>query len=405
MPNTHHHFTLDRRLGKTGLTCEQAGITLAGVALLRQTDRGLAPRPASEIERLTKAAYGVAQDADALDRGLRVAASALNEGDLSRAMIASLHLKLPTVSPDGAARLAAAEAELAKYSPEEPRDWRGRWTTGGSGARPSPLAPSPGHEAEDAFATPSSAAQLVSHPTSGHLFQVQGGNGPPPDEPEGDVGPEPEPPSPTGAPSVPPGWDVSPAYESYGVLHPAVRIPRLPDGSLWPTAEPDAILAIMSSGKAPPVDLYIPDDMVGPTLIGSTDKTQYPLPPGYSLVRFIGTPQETRSGNAATRHALESVVEALRMARTNLFSSVYFNRSVSTITGRAIASPLRADVMGVVWPELDVGYALRPYEIVSPGQTPEQQRARFRHLPGIGPGDARRYEKLLKVLRSLGLQI
>lgn len=121
-----------------GLSCSSGGLFLAGVPLLRKTNSGLAPRSSAEIAVLLRAAYGDASGTDATMRGLSVTASALNSGDLSRAMIAALHLRLPELGNEERARITSANEVLAKYDPDEPRDWHGRWTTGDTGPpRPS----------------------------------------------------------------------------------------------------------------------------------------------------------------------------------------------------------------------------------------------------------------------------
>jgi hypothetical protein len=50
-------------------------------------------------------------------------------------MLSATFLQLADLDWAGAARIAAADDLLAKaYNPEEPRDWRGWWTTDGEGA-------------------------------------------------------------------------------------------------------------------------------------------------------------------------------------------------------------------------------------------------------------------------------
>jgi hypothetical protein len=124
-------FRLADGVGSLGLSCTATGAWLAGVPLLRMTVAGLAPRPGEEIDALMKAAYGQGVDATRLSPGLAVVAEALNRGDLGRAMVAAVRLRLPELSGDAAARIARADQNLIKYNPDEPRDWRGRWTTGG----------------------------------------------------------------------------------------------------------------------------------------------------------------------------------------------------------------------------------------------------------------------------------
>jgi hypothetical protein len=126
-----------------GFEFTSAGVWLAGVPLLRKTPAGLTPRPTDEIADLMKAAFGQTIDPAPLTPGLTVIADALNRGDIGRAMVAALHLRLPELSREGATRIAKAHDGLTKYDPDEPRDERGRWTAGGEsgppeGARPGP---------------------------------------------------------------------------------------------------------------------------------------------------------------------------------------------------------------------------------------------------------------------------
>ena len=131
-------FQLADDAGGLGLHCTPHGVTLAGAPLLRTTVAGLAPRPRKDLGELLRAAYGRDLDPDAVASGLTVVAKALNNGDLGRAMIASVRLRLPSLDVAGAERLAAVEEALTKAAYEhEPRDWHGRWTTGGgAGAKP-----------------------------------------------------------------------------------------------------------------------------------------------------------------------------------------------------------------------------------------------------------------------------
>jgi hypothetical protein len=86
-----------------------------------------------------------------------------------------------------------------------------------------------------------------------------------------------------------------------------------------------------------------------------------------------------------TRHADASVEEALRMAESNKFSEIYFNRSYATIRpGMFESVRLRTDVVGVVRPELD-DPLLEPYEVYSPGQKKEDREQQLAPLPGLKP--------------------
>jgi hypothetical protein len=136
----HREITLaltDRRIqtehesGGLGLSCTPEGVFLAGVPLLCGTVEGLAPRPMDELAVLMKSAYGHDVDPARSYPGLDVIAKALNRGDLGRAMVAAIHLRLPRLNPASAAHIAFADDALSKFDPHEPRDERGRWTSGG----------------------------------------------------------------------------------------------------------------------------------------------------------------------------------------------------------------------------------------------------------------------------------
>ncbi len=101
------------------LSCGPEGPALAGAPLLRKTDAGFAPPPRDELAALTLAAYGEIANLKRLTRGLAAAANALNQGDLPLAMTATVHLQLPDVTAEGAARLAAVADYLAKRGASE----------------------------------------------------------------------------------------------------------------------------------------------------------------------------------------------------------------------------------------------------------------------------------------------
>jgi hypothetical protein len=134
-------FRLTNEPGGLGLSCTPTGVSLAGVPLLRKTRAGFAPRPASEIAALLKAAYR--EDPTALQSRLDAIAQALNSGDFAKAMITAVHARAPELTAEAALRLVKADRELTKYNynPDEPRDWHGRWTRDGSANPESVLTP------------------------------------------------------------------------------------------------------------------------------------------------------------------------------------------------------------------------------------------------------------------------
>ena len=149
-------YRMTNEPGGLGLSCTAAGLSLAGTPLLRRTEAGFALRPGAEIDSLMKAAYGAEGDAARLQSSLQAIARALNGGELARAAIAAVLTRTPELSLEAARRLAAANDNLTKYDPNEPRDWHGRWTTDGV-APPAPSPTSAGYGAARREADPTSA--------------------------------------------------------------------------------------------------------------------------------------------------------------------------------------------------------------------------------------------------------
>jgi len=150
-----------------GLKCTSQGLSLAGAPLLCKTAAGFAPRSADEVGALLKAAYGEGIDPAGLAPGLDVIAKALNQGDLGRAMIAALHLRLPGVGSDAIERIAKVEGALVKYDSNELRDERGRWATGDTGPAGSST-PDLGHASNEVGASNSDRPILI--PVSDRVY-------------------------------------------------------------------------------------------------------------------------------------------------------------------------------------------------------------------------------------------
>jgi len=129
-------FRLTTRGGE-GLCCDTRGVALGPVALVEAAEangrRIYRVRPAEEIARTLALAYDPFVPDDLARRlsGLEVAARALEAGDMAKAAVATVLLKLPPLSADAVAKLAR-EPTLKKYSPDQPRDERGRWTSEGN---------------------------------------------------------------------------------------------------------------------------------------------------------------------------------------------------------------------------------------------------------------------------------
>ncbi len=137
------NFRLTNEPGGLGLSCTREGLALAGVPLLRKTDRGFQPRSLDEIDALIGAGDPDGERPRRLRSSLDAIAAALNRGDLAYAGIVAVLTGTPELSRVAAARLAAENERLAKYSPDQPRDWHGRWTDGDSGAPPPAPAAAP----------------------------------------------------------------------------------------------------------------------------------------------------------------------------------------------------------------------------------------------------------------------
>src|SRR5690242_9180726 len=121
--------------GRRGLACDEKGVALGPIVLVDALSSNgksvYTVRPAAEIARTLALAYGPLA-ADELARrlsGLDVAARALEAGDLAKAGIATVLLKLPPLTANAFAKLAR-EPTLRKYSP--PR------LTGAEGAKNPP---------------------------------------------------------------------------------------------------------------------------------------------------------------------------------------------------------------------------------------------------------------------------
>jgi hypothetical protein len=122
--------------GGVGLACDERGIALGPVPLVEALAAGsrrvFRPRPAEEIARTLALAYGrlAPDDLTRCLAGLDLAARALEAGDLVKASVATVLLKLPDLTVEAFAKLAS-DPSLKKYSLDQARDDHGMWTSGG----------------------------------------------------------------------------------------------------------------------------------------------------------------------------------------------------------------------------------------------------------------------------------
>src|SRR5260370_23647469 len=93
-------YKLAARPDRMGLSCTDQGVCWGPLALVeKQSDAGernrFVPRDQDQLERILGTAFGLKADLTTRMSGLRTIAKALNEGNLGRAQIVTLHLKLP----------------------------------------------------------------------------------------------------------------------------------------------------------------------------------------------------------------------------------------------------------------------------------------------------------------------
>jgi hypothetical protein len=127
-------FKLDQNPNGRGLRCDGDGLFLGYNALLQKNDDGkFEARSDSELQKTLGRIYGDEATWGSHIRSVKLVANALNKGDMARAMMSAVLMRLP--DPGDPVRTADTDDALAKagYDPEEARDERGRWTNGGSG--------------------------------------------------------------------------------------------------------------------------------------------------------------------------------------------------------------------------------------------------------------------------------
>jgi lysozyme len=161
--------------GGVGLACDEQGIALGPVVLVEALAAGggrvFRPRPAEEIARTLALAYDDLAPTDVARclASLDVAAKALEAGDLVKASVAAVLLKLPDLSVEGFAKLADTPS-LKKYSPSQPRDGRGRWAGDNSGDGSRQTAQVEMSEMSDEGGTGGRAARTLSISEEGLAF-------------------------------------------------------------------------------------------------------------------------------------------------------------------------------------------------------------------------------------------
>ncbi len=128
MPGAEFAAMTTFRLRENAVECDEDGPRVGGNALLRRTGSAPgAPRwrlpPLAEIERGLARAYRCEIVAAGKLGGLRVVADALDKGELARAQIATLLMRLPDPPPSGASPTDRANLEKRLADSGLLKDW------------------------------------------------------------------------------------------------------------------------------------------------------------------------------------------------------------------------------------------------------------------------------------------
>ena len=125
----------ERRSDSYGLAVDEDGVTLGpNFPLVRKTSRGYEPATLRELSCLCEVVALGVSDTHRLARHLESIAKALTAGDLAKARILGLYFPINRLTPNQLAGLRKASTLLKQFNPDEPRDNRGRWTTGAATA-------------------------------------------------------------------------------------------------------------------------------------------------------------------------------------------------------------------------------------------------------------------------------
>jgi hypothetical protein len=114
-----HEFRLSP-LGKGGISCDQGGAFVGAVPMLVRTHKHgrdeWRPRDCDVLSKEMSAQYGLPVDMSSKTGGLRAIANAFNDGDMARAQVATLLLRIP--NPPSLSKGAPSREELIKLAGE-----------------------------------------------------------------------------------------------------------------------------------------------------------------------------------------------------------------------------------------------------------------------------------------------
>ena len=114
-----HEFRLSP-LGKGGISCDQGGAFVGAVPMLARTHKHgrdeWRPRDCDDLSKEMSAQYGLPVDMSSKRGGLRAIANAFNDGDMARAQVATLLLRMP--NPPSLSKGAPSRQEMIKLAGE-----------------------------------------------------------------------------------------------------------------------------------------------------------------------------------------------------------------------------------------------------------------------------------------------
>jgi hypothetical protein len=114
-----HEFRLSP-LGKGGVSCDEGGAFVGAVPVLVRTRRNgrdeWRPRDCDDLSKKMSALYGLPIDMSSKSGGLRAIANAFNDGDMARAQVATLLLRIP--NPPSLSKGAPSRQETIKLAGE-----------------------------------------------------------------------------------------------------------------------------------------------------------------------------------------------------------------------------------------------------------------------------------------------
>jgi hypothetical protein len=149
MLEAQYRFRLSDVAG-AGARCDDQGLFVGDVPLLERVGgTGWAPRRVDDLDRELSASYGLPVTLEAKSRGLAASALALGSGEVAKAQITALFLRLPEPPPMTKAAATAREitelTQRLEFSGLLKRDWNPdqhpRWPAGSAGGVGGEFAP------------------------------------------------------------------------------------------------------------------------------------------------------------------------------------------------------------------------------------------------------------------------